>query len=47
MRTTLNRHAERSRIEMEEYLKVEKGIETQEHYSYPTTEKAREEMLAK
>ena len=37
MRLQLNKTYEKNREDMNEYLKVEKAIETAESHSYPTT----------
>ena len=39
MRQILNRNAERERDRMNEYLKVEQGIEILQHYSHTTYQK--------
>ena len=37
LRVQLNRNAEERRAEMDEYLKIEQGLETAQQHSYPTT----------
>ena len=39
LRVQLNRNAEERRAEMDQYLKVEQGLETAQQHSYPTTQK--------
>ena len=45
MRQTLNKQYEKNRENMNEYLKVEQGIETMQAYSYPKTAKQQEEIF--
>lgn len=47
MRQILNRNAEREKERMNEYLKVEQGIEILQHHSNTTYQKQKEQIMAR
>jgi len=47
MRVQLNKTYEKNRENMNEYLKIEQGIDTMQAYSHPVTQKQKEEMFSR
>lgn len=47
MRVQLNQTYEQNRKKMNEYLKIEQGIDTMQAYSHPTTQQQRDALLAR
>jgi hypothetical protein len=47
MRVQLNKTYEKNRENMNEYLKIEQGIDTMQAHSYPITQKQKDELMAR